>query len=191
MTQGAEGEPEAAERARVRPPSTDEHGGRDGGLAINPAIARLTRWLALVGGALMLVAIGVTLISVVGRYGFSAPVPGDYEIVELVCAVGIFLFFPYTHATSSNIVVEFFTIRLADRQRRVLDLVHDIVFAAIAALLTWRLFLGLEEKYFTGESTALVRLPFWWSYSLAVASLALLCIVCMARIVAGVRALRQ
>jgi hypothetical protein len=37
----------------------------------------------------------------------------------------------------------------------------------------------------------LIRVPFWWSYSFAVASMGLLCMVCMARIVAGIKSLRQ
>jgi TRAP-type C4-dicarboxylate transport system permease small subunit len=139
----------------------------------------------------MLVAIAITLVSVIGRYGFGAPVPGDYELVELVCAVGTFLFFPYAHAASSNIVVEFFTVRFPLRSKRILDLVHDVIFAAVAALLSWRLAIGLIQKFQNGESTMLIRVPYWWSYSLAVAALILLFLVCVARIFAGVKALRQ
>jgi TRAP-type C4-dicarboxylate transport system permease small subunit len=145
----------------------------------------------LLGGLVTLFAIAVTLVSIVGRYGFGEPVPGDYEMVELVCAVGIFLFFPYAHATSSNIVVEFFTVKLPVRQKRILDLFHDVVFALVAALLAWRLAIGLAHKFTNGESTMLIRIPFWWSYSFAVASMILLCLVCIARIVAGYKALRQ
>jgi TRAP-type C4-dicarboxylate transport system permease small subunit len=180
-----------AEHATSHAPPIDEHGGSGERLAINPTIERVTRWLALAGGVVMLFAIAVTIASVVGRYGFSAPVPGDYEMVELVCAVGIFLFFPYTHATSGNIVVEFFTVKLPARQKRLLDLIHDVLFALVAALLAWRLAIGLSQKFATGESTMLIRIPFWWSYSFAVASLIVLCIVCIARIVAGYRTLRQ
>jgi TRAP-type C4-dicarboxylate transport system permease small subunit len=184
MTQGTE----QAERAQPHVPPSGDHRER---LTISPTIEEFTRWLALGGGLFTLVAIATTLVSVVGRYGFGAPVPGDYELVELLCAVGIFLFFPYAHATSSNIVVEFFTTRLPGRQKRILDLGHDVMFAAVAALLAWRLAIGLMQKFQNGESTMLIRVPFWWSYSLAVAALIVLCIVCIARIIAGLRALRQ
>jgi TRAP-type C4-dicarboxylate transport system permease small subunit len=164
--------------------------GDDDSLSINPAIERFTRWLAVGGGLLMMVAIVVTLVSVIGRYALGAPVPGDYELIELICAVGIFLFFPYAHATGSNIVVRFFTVHLAQRRRRALDLVHEFVFTAVAALLAWRLAIGLAEKFDTGESTMLIRVPFWWPYSFAVASMILLFVVCVARIVAGIKARR-
>lgn len=184
-------ESEAVARSISRPPPADELGGHGDRLPINPTIEWLTRWLAIVGGALMLVAIGITLVSVAGRYGFGAPVPGDYEIVEQICAVGTFLFFPYAHATGSNIVVEFFTLKMPARRRLALDLMHDVIFTCVAALLTWRLSIGLADKYITAANTALIRVPFWWSYSFAVASMALLCIVCVARIAAATRALRQ
>jgi hypothetical protein len=43
------------------------------------------------------------------------------------------------------------------------------------------------QKFESGESTMLIRVPFWWSYSFAVASMVLLCVVCIARIVAGLK----
>ncbi len=73
----------------------------------------------------------------------------------------------------------------------ILDLAHDVVFSAVAALLAWRLGIGLMQKFENGESTLLIRVPFWWSYSFAVVSMILLCVVCIARIVAGLRTLRQ
>ena len=174
----------------MRAPPADEHGGGEG-VPIDASIENLTRWVALTGGVLMLATIAVTLISVIGRYGLNAPLPGDYELVEMIAAVGIFFFFPYTHATNSNIVVRFFTDSMAANGKRLLDLAHDVIFTAVAALLAWRLAIGLIDKLHTGESTMLVRIPYWWSFCFAVASMILLCIVCIARLYAGVRALRQ
>jgi TRAP-type C4-dicarboxylate transport system permease small subunit len=181
--------PKGAEGAERRAPPADEYEGEH--LPINPTIEALTRWLALAGGALLLFTVAITLVSVAGRYGFNQPLPGDYESVEMLAAVAIFLFFPYTHATNSNIVVRFFTDGLSARKQRILDLTHDVIFTLVAALLAWRLAIGFAEKFHSGESTMLVRIPFWWSYTFAVASMILLCLVCIARLVAGLRAIRQ
>ena len=67
----------------------------------------------------------------------------------------------------------------------------DFIFCLIAALLAWRLGIGLIHKFVSGESTMLVRMPYWWSYSFAVASMVLLCIVCLARIASAVGELRR
>jgi TRAP-type C4-dicarboxylate transport system permease small subunit len=182
-------ETDGAESAIARTPPADEHSNER--VPISEGIVRLTRWLALAGGGLMLLAIAITLVSVVGRYVFNAPLPGDFESVEMVAAVAIFLFFPYTHTTNSNIVVRFFTDGISTRKQRILDLGHDVIFTVVAALIAWRLAIGLADKFHTGESTMLVRLPYWWSFSIAVVSMVLLCVVCIARLYAGVKAMRQ
>jgi TRAP-type C4-dicarboxylate transport system permease small subunit len=181
-------EKDAVGPARRRAPDA---GPRDAGYGLSAAVERITRWLAIVGGGLLLVAIVLTLVSVIGRYGFSQPLPGDYEIVEIVCAIGVFLFFPYTHATNSNITAEFFTSGLSERSKRFLDVIHDIVFALVAALLTWRVGSGLADKYLNGETSVLIGIPLWWAYSFAVLSMALLTIVCLWRITMGIEALRR
>jgi TRAP-type C4-dicarboxylate transport system permease small subunit len=179
-----------------------DNGGRaprhasDGGestaeLGVWRAMGIFTRALALAGGAFLVVATVITLVSVIGRYGFGQPVPGDYELVEITCAVGVFLFFPYTQAVSGNIAAEFFTAGLSKEWRRVLDTGNDIVFTLVAILLTWRLAVGLLEKFASGETTILIRIPLWWAYSVAVLSMFLLAIVCLMRVVVGIGALRR
>ena len=95
---------------------------------MSKALQAVTRALALTGGVLLMAAAALTVVSVIGRYAFGAPVPGDYELVEIGCAVGVFLFFPYTHAVDGNISAEFFTAGLPARARRALDLGNDVVF---------------------------------------------------------------
>ncbi len=153
---------------------------------MNNALQAVTRALALTGGVFLAAAAVLTVVSVAGRYAFGAPVPGDYELVEISCAVGVFLFFPYTHAVDGNITAEFFTARLPERGKRLLDVANDVVFAALALALTWRLAAGLMEKYATAESSILIGIPAWWAYAVAVLSMALLTLVCLMRIAAGV-----
>jgi TRAP-type C4-dicarboxylate transport system permease small subunit len=181
--------PGTADRSERRAgPSPGAHGA---GPVVPGPIERLTRALALAGGGFLLVAVVITLASVIGRYGFGRPVPGDYELVEIICAVGIFLFFPYTHSSDSNISARFFTSGLSEGKQRALDVVHDIVFTGIAGILTWRLSVGLIDKFSTGEATILIRIPFWWAYSFAVLSMALLTLVCLARIASAIGAVRR
>ena len=158
-----------------------------GGTPAGRALARLTRMLALIGGAFLLAAVAITLVSVIGRYGFSQPVPGDYELVEITCAVGTFLFFPYTQAMNGNITAEFFTAGLPRRWRRILDVASEIVFTAIATLLAWRLARGLADKFASGDSSMMIHIPLWWAYSVAVAAMTLLAVVCALRVVEGIR----
>ena len=116
--------------------------GRLPGHHIGAHLERLARVVAIAGGMLMIGVVGMTVISVLGRYLFNAPIPGDYEITELACGIAVFAFLPYCHARSGNIVVEFFTGRLRPRHKTALATVHSIAFTLVAGLITWRLLVG-------------------------------------------------
>lgn len=163
----------------------------DRAAALRDGLEIITRGLAFAGGSLLIVAIVITLVSVIGRYGFGKPVPGDYELIEITCAIGVFLFFPYTHAIGGNIAAEFFTTGLPKRWQRILDTGNDVTFTFVAMLLTWRLACGLLDKFATGETSILIRIPLWWAFSVAVLSMFLLTIVCLMRVIAGPGAERQ
>ena len=121
--------------------------------------------MAMAGGALLAGVMGMTVVSVFGRYVFGAPIPGDYEITELACGVAVFAFFPYCHIRHGNIVVGFFTSRMRPRRKAMLDTVHNIVFAFVAGLITWRMCVGAtaeirgrRDNHVPGDS-ALLGLP--------------------------------
>ncbi len=173
----------------------------DGGVASEPGgperqapgpggpLARFVEGVTLIAGLVLVAMALLVVVSVAGRYLFNAPIIGDYEIVETAGAVAIFLCFPYTHLTGSNIVAEFFTTAIPDRAKLMLDTVHDAIFALVAALFTWRLALGGIHKHATNATTALLAIPIWAAYIVAVAAMALLCVVCVARFLDGLRRL--
>ena len=147
---------------------------------------RLTRWLerlaravALVGGLLLVGVMAMTVVSVLGRYLFNAPVPGDYEITELAIGIAAFAFFPYCHITNANIVVELFTGRMPPRFKAALDAVHNITFAVVAGLIAWRLFIGGMHKFDDRETTMFLGIPIHWAYFSAVLGAGLLTAVCI------------
>ena len=149
----------------------------DGGLSRR--LERLTRIVALAGGLLLVGVMGMTVVSVAGRYLFNAPVPGDYEITELAIGIAVFAFFPYCHITNANIVVELFTGRMPPRWQAVLDAVHNITFAIVAGLITWRLFIGAMHKFNDAETTVFLGIPVHWAYFSALPGAGLLTVVCI------------
>ncbi len=142
-------------------------------------LERLTRAVALAGGLLLVGVMGMTVVSVVGRYMFNAPVPGDYEITELAIGIAAFAFFPYCHITNANIVVELFTGKMPPRFRAALDAVHNVAFAIVAGLITWRLFIGAMHKLDDGETTVFLGIPVHWAYFSSLLGAGLLTMVCI------------
>ena len=53
-------------------------------------------------------------------------------------AVAIFSFLPYCQMVRGNVIVDVFTTRASPRTRALLDSIGNLLFTAIAALLTWR-----------------------------------------------------
>jgi TRAP-type C4-dicarboxylate transport system permease small subunit len=142
------------------------------------ALHRAATGIALIGGAVLVALTLLTVISVVGRAAFSAPIPGDFELVEIGMAVAIFAFLPYCQIVRGNVIVDLFTAKASPRTRALLDALGNLLYTAIAVLLTWRVALGGLEVRGYGETTMVLRVPVWWGYLPAVAFLAFLALVC-------------
>ncbi len=169
-----------------------------GGPASGSADARLGAWVegvsrmaAMAGGLLLIGVMAMTVISVIGRYVFNAPIPGDYEITELVCGVAVFAFFPYCHIRNANIVVEFFTVRLSPRRKTMLDTVHNFAFTIVAGLIAWRLCIGGLHKLADEETTLFLNIPIHWGYFPALLGACLLTAVCVWVLYRHLRALAR
>ena len=158
---------------------------------IGAHLERLARVVAIAGGMLMIGVVLMTVISVLGRYLFNAPIPGDYELTELACGIAVFAFFAHCHARSGNIVVEFFTGRLRARHKTALATVHNIAFTLVAGLVTWRLFVGGMHKLQDGETTLFLGIPLHWAYFPALLGAGLLTAICVLVVCRQVRALRR
>ncbi|MCY4088106.1 MAG: TRAP transporter small permease [Actinomycetia bacterium] len=161
------------------------------GRHIGALLERLARGVAITGGVLLVGVVLMTVTSVLGRYLFNAPIPGDYELTELACGIAVFAFFPYCHARSGNIVVEFFTGRLPPRHKTALGTLHSIAFTLVASLITWRLFVGGVHKLEDGETTLFLGIPIHWAYFSALLGAGLLTAICVLVVYRHVRALKR
>jgi TRAP-type C4-dicarboxylate transport system permease small subunit len=146
--------------------------------ALGRALHATATGVALIGGAVLFALTLLTVISVVGRAVLNAPIPGDFELVEVGMAVAIFAFLPYCQIVRGNVIVDLFTAEAGPRVKALLDGLGNLLYTAIAALLTWRVALGGLEVRSYGETTMVLRVPVWWGYLPAVVCLALLTVVC-------------
>lgn len=155
--------------------------------------SRLARFMALLGGAVLLALIAVTCISVLGRglntFGHSAfltelfpalgeallaagvaPVTGDFELVEAGIAFAIFAFLPICHLKGGHATVDILSDQLPGRVNRFLITFWDVAFTLIVLLIAWRLFEGFQSKLRNGEITYLLQFPIWWAYGASLAA---------------------
>ncbi len=144
-------------------------------------IEQLCRLFAIGGGLVLAAFALMTVVSVTGRYLFDRPVPGDFELVEIGCAIAVFAFLPYCQLQRGNVVVDFFTLRAPAAVRERLDALGSLLYALIAALLAWRLTLGGYDMWRYGEETMVLGLSRWWGFIPIVISCLLLVVACLYR----------
>lgn len=89
--------------------------------------------------ALLAALAGLTVVDVVGRYQFSSPAPGAYELTQLMLAALIFAALPLTTAAGEHVAVDI-VYNLAPRWlRRLVRIVVGLLTAAALTAIAWRL----------------------------------------------------
>lgn len=134
----------------------------------------LARALSWFGGSVLIAMLGVSVVSVVGRKFFDSPVQGDFELVQLGCAVCVACFLPWCQIEKGHVIVDFFTLKLSPRARTRLDAIGALLLALCAALLAWRLALGTISVWTNQETTMILGAPIWLGYAPLVPAFALL-----------------
>jgi TRAP-type C4-dicarboxylate transport system permease small subunit len=127
---------------------------------------------ALVGGALLLVAVGVTCASVI-RGAFGRPILGDSEIVEMCLGIAVALYLPWAEMRGSHVIVDVFTARLPPRGVAWLDAAMRAAVALVATVLAVQITDGAWRQWDRERATMFLELPYWWGYAGAAAGLAL------------------
>lgn len=134
--------------------------------AFGRILAQLCHVFAAAGGVVL---IGITImsaLSITGRTLFSKPITGDFELVQLACAVCVAAFLPYAQLQRANIIVDFFTVRASRKTRARLDAIGALLMAAVTGLVGWRTAVGATVVYANGETSMLMGVPIWISYAM-------------------------
>jgi TRAP-type C4-dicarboxylate transport system permease small subunit len=145
---------------------------------------RLARALASLGGIVLVGLIALSVVSITGRrlVGLDiglGPVPGDFEIIEAGCAFAVFAFLPWCQIRRGHVTVDVLARLLGERAQAGLELAGNIVMAAAACLIAWRLVLGMLDKQRYGETTFILQFPAWWGYAAAMIGAILFALVAL------------
>lgn len=131
--------------------------------AVGRALFGTARILAIIGGLLSCIMAAVVTVSVAGRYLLSWPIPGDYDIVGILCGTAIFAFLPYCQLMRGNVLADFFTQGAPPRFKAALDAAGNLLFLTATILFTWRMYYGLLEMRQSAEQIAAFAFYRWWT----------------------------
>lgn len=131
--------------------------------------------LLAVGGGLVIVALTLmSLASIAGRALVAMPVPGDYELIQVGCAVAVASFLPLTQLRGGHVIVDFFTAHARAPVRAWLDAIGALLVGLAGALFAWRMAIGAAGLAEANDQTTILGFPTWIAVALMIPSFVLL-----------------
>lgn len=121
----------------------------------------VAKGFALVGGALFMGLVLMSLYSIVFRKMGFHPVDGDMEIMMMGTAVAGAAFMPYCTLMGDHLKVEFFTENASSVVRHILDAVGSLLLAVVFAVIVWRTAFQMVDTRANGEVSTLLSFPLW------------------------------
>lgn len=125
----------------------------------SPAPGLLDRIIAPWSAVMMFVMALITVVDVIGRYVFSMPLRGGFEITEILLALIIFAGLPIVSRDNTHITVDLLTSRLTASVRRRQQLTCDVVVALLCLGLAWAMAHKALDLIDQKETTPYLNLP--------------------------------
>ena len=129
------------------------------GSAVRGWASVLPRTLDVVGAILLFAMMMLTFVDVVGRYVFSRPVLGAFEITEFMLATLIFVGIPLITLRGGHITVDLFDHFLSDTVKRIRNRLVYVLWAVVLAYLGYQLWIKTIDLVDTNEITQVLRWP--------------------------------
>ncbi len=116
---------------------------------------------SIIGGLIFVVIVVMSIISIVGRKLYAAPVPGDVEMLQMAAAFASASFFSYCHLNGGDVKVDFFTAKASPATIHRLDAFGSLLVGIFGALITWRATVGALAIRQAGETSMILGWPVW------------------------------
>ena len=137
---------------------------------LNRLAHALARLLALAGGVVLLALTLLTCVSIMGRVFVPldiglGPIRGIYDMTEIGMAAAIFAFLPWAQYREAHARVDLFQFAIPPKAGQFLDLLFNAGMAFAAAVGSYRLYLGMQDKLSYAETTLIAQIPVWQGYA--------------------------
>ncbi len=134
---------------------------------------RWVRWIALWGGGAMLLTLsGLTVVEVIRRYFFNAPIHGARDVAKLILLVMVALSVAYSARTGGQVAIALFSERMRPRWRQWTAVGTRVAGALMMAVMAVRLWTSGVHAGRFGEASLELGFsyaPFYWVLSLGMA----------------------
>jgi len=132
-----------------------------------------------IGLVVLLLMMFLTVGDVIGRYFFSMPIPGTFEVTNLMLALLVFLTLGYTQLKKGHISIDVIMLRLAPRTQAIIDSVTYLASLVLFCLVIWQTALHAKRLYIGHEVSGILSWPIYPFIILAAIGILFFCFILM------------
>ncbi len=123
---------------------------------------RLGAFFGLIGGAALLIVVGLMTAEVFCRYALHSPILGTVEYSQYLLVLVIFASLAYTQQKDKNLRIEIVTERLSPKFQRILLIISLVVALAVFMIITWRSAVVFLDSWVIQEVRyGAIPIPIW------------------------------
>ena len=123
-------------------------------------ILRLTDYMAVVAGVVLIFMAALTFADIVMRY-FGSPIPGVYEVVGFLGIALAALILPRSSLLKAHVAVDFVTEKLSGKARMVVKIITRVLVTLFFIITAWYL-VGMAQSFIDTRSvTMTLKIPFY------------------------------
>ncbi|MEW5423739.1 TRAP transporter small permease [Amorphus sp. 3PC139-8] len=115
--------------------------------------------LNVIAGILLFTMMLLTVVDVIGRYIFTAPVPGAFEATEVMLVLIVFVGLPIVTARNEHVSVLLFYDRTPPFLQAILRMGARVLMAFGLGVASWLLYHKAVELTSYGDTTVILRIP--------------------------------
>ena len=115
--------------------------------------------LGITSAVVLFLMMAITAVDVAGRYLLNMPLPGGFEITELLLAALIYCGQPLVSWRREHIVIDTFDPLFPPRLKRALDIVAEVICAATLSGMGYLIFVRAVRTAEYADTTTVLKLP--------------------------------
>jgi len=119
----------------------------------------VARFLGGLAATLLFAMMVLTFVDVWGRYFFNTPVPGGFEITEIMLATLIFAGLPLMTMSSEHITVDLFDRFMPHAVEHVRNGIICLLCGSMMAIVCYQLWIRALDAVTYGDTTAILLIP--------------------------------
>ena len=129
----------------------------------HPVIVWICRSMTAIGAIVLGVMMVISVVDICGRFFFSKPIEGTYELVSLMVVLVGCLGLGYCQLVKGNISIDIITKRLSPRGQAVLNIISYLIAIGVCGLVVWQTSMRMYDYLFKqlGGKTITLGIVLW------------------------------